>query len=128
MLLCSAPPMLLSPSLPAQHMMCTADYDALRRILLSHSVGWLHEMHDDTASSAWSAMPLQQQQQIGLKRCLPAASRASNMQSYLSDTATMATAVQSKRFKHLGQQQDEDEEEQESMACGVTLIGSPDVC
>jgi hypothetical protein len=114
-------------SLPAQHTMCTADYKALRNILLSHTVGWLHEMQDDTASSAWSAMPLQQQQQqIGLKRCLPAASRASNMQSYLSDTATMATAVQSKRFRQREQQQDDDEEEQESMACGVTLVGSPE--
>jgi hypothetical protein len=117
---------LSSASLPAQHTMCTADYDALRKILLSHSLGWLHEMHDDTASSAsWTAMPLQQQQS-GLKRCLPAASRASNMQSYLSDTATMATAVQSKRFRYREQQQEEDEEEQESMACGVTLVGSPD--
>jgi hypothetical protein len=114
-------------SLPAQHTMCTADYEALRNILLSHTVGWLQEMQDDTASSAWSAMPLQQQQQqIGLKRCLPAASRASNMQSYLSDTATMATAVQSKRFRQREQRQDDDEEEQESMACGVTLVGSPE--
>ncbi|WIA09024.1 hypothetical protein OEZ85_008438 [Tetradesmus obliquus] len=111
-------------SLPAQHTMCTADYDTLRRILLSHSVGGLHEMHDDTASS-WSAMPVQQQQS-GLKRCLPAASRVSNMQSYLSDTATMATAVQSKRFRHREQQQEEEEEEQDSMACGVTLVGSPE--
>ncbi|KAF6266717.1 kinase-like domain-containing protein [Scenedesmus sp. NREL 46B-D3] len=99
----------------------------LRSILLSHSAGWLHDMHDDTASSAWSAMPLQQQQQqqSGLKRCLPAASRASNMQSYLSDTATMATAVQSKRFRQQVPQQEEDED-QESMACGVTLVGSPE--
>lgn len=81
-------------------------------------------MHDDTASS-WSAMPVQQQQS-GLKRCLPAASRVSNMQSYLSDTATMATAVQSKRFRHREQQQEEEEEEQDSMACGVTLVGSPE--
>lgn len=100
-------------SLPPQHILTQADYNALNSILL----GALPCV--DAATSAWSCAASCKQQQDGLKRLAPSVSRASNLQSCVSDTAT---AVQSKRFKH----QEEDEQEEYSMACGVVLAGSPE--
>lgn len=99
-------------SLPTQQTLTAADYDTLKGILLSA----LPRNH--MATSAWSCAATLKRTE-GLKRLSPEAPRGSNMQSCVSETAT---AVQSKRFR----QQEEDDQEEYSMACGVTLMGSPE--
>ncbi|KAF8072896.1 CKL6 [Scenedesmus sp. PABB004] len=104
-------------SLPPRVVPGDADYEALRAILASALAG--------PTSSAWSSAAALQQQggARGGKRGAPEPSRASNGLSTMSDTATAATAVQSKRFRLHEAAGDDDDEL--SMACGITLAASP---
>lgn len=102
-------------SLPPKHELTAADYQTFASILSSAL------SRDDSATSALSSVSLRCFD--GRKRFAPDLSRAgSNMHSTNSDTATVATAVQSRPLKH---RKVEDDDEEYSMACGM-LMASPE--